>query len=133
MKVVRLEIERGQLRVCDLDTCRVLSPIEFGADLQACACRCAGDQIDNDFVTHQGSTPPVLSDVAEHPMLDLVPFAGSRREVTHMDGQSQAKRQGLQRHLPQTAPAAIAAAAVVQRAEALRTAARRSRNVCLPG
>jgi hypothetical protein len=75
MKVVRLKIERGQLRVCDIDTCRALSPIEFGTDLQACACRCAGNQIDNDFVTHQRSTPPGPGDVAEHPMLDFVPSA----------------------------------------------------------
>ena len=51
----------------------------------------AGDQIDDDFVTHQGSPAPVLGDVAEHPVLDLVPLARSRREVAHMDGQSQAQ------------------------------------------
>jgi len=45
-------------------------------------------------------------------MLDLVPFAGSRREVAHLDGQSQAGRQALQCDLPQTAPAAIASSAI---------------------
>ena len=81
MKVVRLEIERGEFRVCDLDTCGVLVPVEFGTDLQVCARRGAGNQIDNDFVTHQRSAAPVLGNMAEQPMVDLVPFAGSGREV----------------------------------------------------
>ena len=42
-------------------------------------------QIDDDFVTHKGSPAPVLGDMAEHPVFDLGPLAGSRREVAHMD------------------------------------------------
>lgn len=42
-------------------------------------------QIHDDFVTHKGSPAPVPGDVAEHPVLDLGPLAGSRREVAHMD------------------------------------------------
>ena len=52
MKVAQLEIERGQFRVGDLDAGRVLASIQFGSDLQACSCRCVGDQIDNELVTH---------------------------------------------------------------------------------
>ena len=89
MEVVGLEIEQGQFRVGDLDTGRVLASIKFGSNLQARLCRCVGDQIDDDFVTHQRPTSPVLGDVREHAVLDLVPFAGARREVAHMDGQPQ--------------------------------------------
>ena len=86
MEAVRLEIERSQLCIGDFDAGRVRASVQFGANLQACSCRCVGDQIDNDFMTHQRPTTPVLGDVTEHPMLDFVPFAGARREVAHMDG-----------------------------------------------
>ena len=112
MKVVGLEIERGQLRVGDLDASRVVAAIEFGSNLQACASRCVGDQLDDHFVTHQRPTSPVLGDVREHAMLDLVPLAGPGREVAHLDGQPEAGRQALQGDLPQTAPTAIASPAV---------------------
>ena len=92
MESVRLEIERSQLCIGDFDAGRVRASVQFGANPQACSCRCVGDQtgwpraIDNHFVTHQRPTTPVLGDVTEHPMLDFVPFAGARREVAHMDG-----------------------------------------------
>jgi hypothetical protein len=38
--------------------------------------------MDDDFVTHQRPTAPVLGNVAEHAMFDLVLFASSRREMT---------------------------------------------------
>ena len=112
MKIGQLEIESGQFGVGNLEAGRIDASIEFGADFQpglGCGVR---DQIDDDLVTHQRSPPPILGDVAEHPMLDLVPFAGSRWEVAHMDGHPQALRQRLQCHLPQTAPAAVAATPV---------------------
>ena len=112
MEVVRLEIERGQLCVGDLDAGRVLASIEFGANLQAGPCRRVGDQIDNDFVTDQRPPTPVLGNVREHPMLDLVPFAGPGREVAHVHWQPQADRQGLQSDLPQTTPAAVASSTI---------------------
>ena len=45
------------------------------------------DQIDHYLPTHQGATPPVLRDVAKHPVLDFVPFAGPRRQVTYRNPQ----------------------------------------------
>ena len=45
-------------------------------------------------------------------MLDLVPLAGARREVADLQRQAQVVGQLLQRHLPQPAAAAVAAAAV---------------------
>src|SRR5437016_5042476 len=50
--------------------------------------------------------------MAEHAMLDLVPLAGSRWEMAHVDGSPQAARQLLQRHFPQTAAATVAATPV---------------------
>jgi len=50
--------------------------------------------------------------MTEHPMLDLVPLAGARREMTHMNGEAQVRRQLLQRHLPQATAAAVTAAPI---------------------
>jgi len=112
VKVVWLESECCQFRVGDLYASRIRSTIKFGSDLQACPCRCVGDQIEDDFVTDQWSTSPILGNVREHPVLDLVPLAGAWREVGYMNWQAQADRQGLQRYLPQAAPAAVASSAI---------------------
>ena len=86
--------------------------VEFGSNLQSSLGDHAGDQVDDDVVTDQGLALPVLGDMAEHPMLDLVPFAGPRREVADVDGQAQLARQVLQRDFPEPAAAAVAAAAI---------------------
>jgi hypothetical protein len=39
------------------------------------------NQFDDDFVVDQRQAAPILRNVAEHPMFDLVPFAGARRKM----------------------------------------------------
>src|SRR3990172_7676844 len=63
-------------------------------------------------MAHQRPTAPVLSDMAKHAMLDLVPLAGPRRKVADLQGQAQCIRQVLQGNFPQPVAASIAAAAV---------------------
>jgi hypothetical protein len=46
--------------------------------------------------------------VAKHAVLDLVPFAGARREMANGNAQPDGIRQPLQRYLPQPGAAAIA-------------------------
>src|ERR1051325_8194105 len=60
----------------------------------------------------QRTTSPVQTDVTEHPMLDLVPLARARREVTHMHRQTSRVGKALQSHLEQTGTTAITAAAI---------------------
>ena len=112
MKLGQLEIESGQFGVGDFEANRVDAAIEFGADFQSGLRCCIRNQIDDHLVTDQGSSPPILGNVGEHAMLDFVPLAGARWEVAHMDRHPQAHNQLLQCHLPQAAPAAIAATAV---------------------
>ena len=69
----------------------------------------AADKIDNDFATDQGPSPPVIGDVTEHPMFNLVPLAGSRREVANLDGQLQFIGKLLQLHLPEANAVSVAA------------------------
>ena len=63
-------------------------------------------------MTDERAAAPVLRDVAEHPVFDLVPLAGSGREVANVDGHFQSIGQALQRELPKTTTATVAAAAV---------------------
>src|SRR5689334_10909386 len=63
-------------------------------------------------MTQQGLTAPIAGDVTKQPMLDFVPLARARWKMANLQLQVQVVRQFLQRHLPQTAPAAIAAATV---------------------
>ena len=65
------------------------------------------DQIDHHFAAHQGAAPPVLGDVAKHPVLNLIPLAGSRWKVTDRDPQPNSIGQLLQLDLPQTVAAPL--------------------------
>ena len=50
--------------------------------------RCGGgDEVDDDLVANEWLATPVLADEGEKTVFDLVPFAGSRREVTDRDFQ----------------------------------------------
>ena len=68
------------------DHARAVDGIDVGVEVclysqPRLSCRCP-DEIDNDLVAHQGSAPPIHSDVREQAMLDLVPFTGSWRIMT---------------------------------------------------
>src|ERR1035438_9205262 len=45
-------------------------------------------------------------------VLDLIPFAGARRKMTNMNRHAQIHRQVMQRHFPQAATTAVAAASI---------------------
>lgn len=62
----------------------VFGIVEGGVDSQAGFGGSMTDQFDNRLVTRQRTTPPVFGDETEQSMFDLVPLAGSRREVTNM-------------------------------------------------
>lgn len=63
MEIGPFKIDRSQLLVADLDPSGVMAVVQLSMDLQAGTRRCAGDQVDDDFVTHQGPTAPVLGAV----------------------------------------------------------------------
>src|ERR1019366_4708781 len=62
--------------------------------------------------TDQGFGGPILSDEREQAMLDLVPFARSRREVMNLDRYVEFIGEFLQLAFPQTHARTIAAAAI---------------------
>src|SRR6516164_5422031 len=69
--------------------------------------------------------------MAEHSVLDLVPFARAWREVTHMNRHLQPIGESLERHLPEAATAAVAAT-TVSRDQQFAGAAMSSRPHFLP-
>ena len=55
----------------------------------------AGDALDQGFEAGQRPAPPGATQHTEQPVLDLVPLAGARGEVTDLDGQVPVRRPAL--------------------------------------
>src|SRR5208337_2383431 len=87
--------------VRDLNLDGVSSFIQLRFDLKSSACDRLSNQLYNHLMADQGSTPPVHTDMRKETMLDLVPFAGSRREVAYGDPQTHLGSQVLQLNFPQ--------------------------------
>ena len=95
-----------------LDPFRVRVDIEICSDRQSLTGLGAGNQIDYHLQTLQRATAPIGGNVAKHPMLDFVPFAGSGRKMTDHDAQSGFIRQFLQLVLPQPRPIVVTASRI---------------------
>ena len=63
-------------------------------------------------MTDQWPASPVLGDVAENPVLDLIPFTRAGWKVAHVNRLSQLIRQFLQRTFPKTASTTVTATAI---------------------
>src|ERR1700684_4413324 len=70
------------------------------------------NRCDYDFLGFQRDSLPVSCDVAKESVLDLVPFARSRRIVTNFYNQPRLVGKTLQLQFPQPIARAVAAAAV---------------------
>ena len=80
-----------------------VSPV-FGGD--------GADGVDDDVVAGQRAAPPGQADLAEQPVLDLVPLAGAGREVADGDLQPGLLRQDGEPGLPGPVPVAVGTAGV---------------------
>jgi hypothetical protein len=99
-------------RIADLPALGISGVIQDGGALQALAGDGRGDAGHGVFGRHQGAGVPGAGDVAEQPVLDLVPLGRAGREVTHRDRQPGFRRQDGQLMLPQPAGTAVRAAGV---------------------
>jgi hypothetical protein len=70
------------------------------------------DQVHHDLQAPQGLTTPILRDVAEHPVLDLIPLARTRWKVADRNRQADLIRKSLNSDLPQPSPTAVAPATI---------------------
>ena len=100
MEAIGGEVEGAKGRVSNLDACGVALGVEASLDREPGGRAGVRDEIEDNLVCFQRPPPPVVGDVAEHPMFDLVPLAGAGRIVAHLDCQSGIVSEILQRHLP---------------------------------
>src|SRR6185437_12128099 len=77
-----------ELSVGDFDADGVRASIELGLDAKAGRRARRTDQLHDGLMVEERSSAPVLGDVAEHPMFDLVPLRGPRGEVRDADRES---------------------------------------------
>src|SRR6266568_2442411 len=86
VEVVTGEVDGLHVGIGHLDAGRISVLIEFATNLQTgLRCRCC-DELDDDLMADERFAAPVAGDEREEAMLDLVPFAGARRQMTHGDG-----------------------------------------------
>src|SRR5260370_13618904 len=112
MEVVAMDVEGTHLGVGALNAGRIGVVMDLAPDLQSSVgCRCS-DQLNDGLVADQRAAAPVLCDEREEPMLDLVPFAGTGRQMTDRDVDAEFVGESLQLALPEPDPHAIAAAAI---------------------
>ena len=81
VKRIALDGKLAHLGLADPDALLVRPLVEGALDLQAGLGRGSANELDDRRSTLQRPATPVLSDVAEQPMLDLVPLRGTRRIV----------------------------------------------------
>ena len=77
MEVVAFDVQGFHLGVADLDALFVSPCIERAIDLQSAFRGRGTDQFDHRHAAFQRPATPVLRDVAEQPMLDLVPLCAA--------------------------------------------------------
>src|SRR5271157_932490 len=100
MEGIPLYVECRHLLVGDLDALGIGVGIEFAADFEAGFRRRVCDQFDGHEEADERHGAPVLGNVAEHAVLDLVPLRGPRRIMADLDDQAGLVGELLQRHLP---------------------------------
>ena len=85
MELVALDVEACHLLVSHLDRFRIAPRVQHAVHYQP-ACRCGrGNQIYDGRMADERAASPILGDVAEQAMLDLVPLRGAGRIVADRD------------------------------------------------
>src|SRR5665647_2003910 len=112
MKFVSLDVYFREFMVADFATFFIGFGIQPRMDFQTLL-RCRGtNQADHDLKCFQRNALPIAGDVAEQPVLDLIPFAGAGGEMTDLDDHLQLISQALKFRQPQPGARTVAAAAV---------------------
>ena len=81
MELFSPKLEFGHLLIGHFESRLVDVGIDFAFDGQSCLRGGGSDQVDDDLMTDQRLTAPVLADEREEAVFYLVPFAGPRRKV----------------------------------------------------
>jgi len=120
MKPFGLDFDLCKVLVRNLDSGFVLLLAQLGFDIETRFGRCAPYEIYNDLVADQRPPTPILCNEGKQPVLNLVPLAGSRREMRYAHLQGRFIGKALYAELPQTGSRPVAASAVGQDQKLLR-------------
>src|SRR6266487_1908412 len=112
MKGVCNDEERAHLLIRYLAPRRIAVGVELALDRQPGLRGGRRDQFHDDGVIHQRLATPVLADPGEEAMLNLVPFARSRRQMADGDRQADFIRQVLKLPFPQAYSRAVTASTI---------------------
>ena len=86
MKSIASEVDQAHLFVRDLDPRRIGAVVNLGMDFQSLSRGGCGNLTHEHLQTYERFPAPVFADEGKQAVFNLVPFAGSRRKVTHGDG-----------------------------------------------
>ena len=105
-------LHQCQFLVTDLTALRIGVGVEFSLNLQASGGRGIGDQVDDDLEADQRPPTPVLADVGKQAMLDLIPLARARWQMTDRDRQARVVSKALKFGFPKPGARPIAASSI---------------------
>jgi hypothetical protein len=103
MEIVGVQVDLRQCVVRDHGALRIGLRAQLTADFEPGLGGGRGNQVHDHFVANQRFATPVLAKVREQTMLDLVPLAGARRQMTYGDRQTGFVGQLLEFDFPQHA------------------------------
>src|SRR6266849_5995878 len=112
MEAVAFQVDAVHLIVGDSPAGGVFSAVQTTDNLKALGGRRPSDQVDDGFIVAQRLASPIRGDEREEAMLDLVPLAGARREMTHRQRPSRFVGQLLLLPFPQPQARSVAAARI---------------------
>src|SRR5438046_10146717 len=107
MESVALEVESCHLPLGHLDALWIGVGVEFTADGQAGLGRGTGDHVDYGEAAGERRCAPVLRDVTEEAVLDLVPLRGAGRIMADLEKQAGLVGEPLQLNSPRAQTRAV--------------------------
>src|SRR5436853_625812 len=112
MEGMWVQRQTSHLRVGHHDARRIATLVQLRLDPQTGRGPRVANQGHDGFKGAERTPAPVLRDVAEQAVFDLVPFARARREVRDVDAEAEVIRDTLETLLPRPGAIRIAAARV---------------------
>ena len=88
MEITPFDIDRIEFLVCHFDSAFIFRRVQLRFDLQSGLGLCAGDQLYDQIMADERTTPPVLRDMTKQSMFDLVPLAGAWWKVADVQRQA---------------------------------------------
>ena len=112
VEFVSADIKHSHLGVAHFDPLRIRVVIDFSSYGEPASCGRRGDQIHDSLEAGKRCASPVHTDETEQAVLNLVPFAGTRREMGDGDRNPDLIAEVLELCFPEPDPAAVAAASI---------------------